>query len=201
MPPSARPRIAAPRRRNSGRWPERRSRRSGTRKAGFRASPLASAKARVYEVSSERWNFSGVIDFLKITAINMPRLTRLAGVAVILAVGAIYLYEAPEHFEAATYLGALFIANAAASLVSAAGIFRGAKAWGWTLGAVVCGLALAAYPISRFFGLPSFPEAAGAWDTPLGTLAMIFEGLFLAGYAAVLTGAVVSAPDKREWHD
>lgn len=142
-----------------------------------------------------------MIDFLKITAINLPRLTRLVGIAMILAVGAIHLFEVPEHFEAATYLGVLFVANAVGSLVSAVGISRGAKSWGWTLGAVVSGLALVAYPISRFFGLPDFPEAAGAWDTPLGSLAMIFEGLFLTGYVTVLTGTVVAAPEKREWHD
>ncbi len=126
-----------------------------------------------------------MIDFLKITAINMPRLTRLAGIAMILAVGAIHLSKTPEHFEAAPYLGALFIANAIGSFVSAAGILRGSKTWGWTLGAAISALALVAYPISRFFGLPGFEEAAGAWDTPLGSLAMIFEGLFLTGYAAV----------------
>lgn len=142
-----------------------------------------------------------MVDFLRITAINMPRLTRLAGIVMILAVGAIHLYKAPEHFEAATYLGVLFVANAVGTLVSAAGIWRGAKTWGWTLGAVISTLALAAYPLSRFFGLPGFTEAAGAWDEAFGTLAMIFEGLFLTGYATVLTGMVVSAPDKRDWHD
>lgn len=142
-----------------------------------------------------------LVSFYRYIYLNQPRLTRLAGIAMILAVGAVHLYEAPEHFEAATYLGVLFVANAVLSLVSAVGIFRGAKGWGWTLGAVLSGLSLLAYPVSRFFGLPGFEEAAGAWDEPLGSLAMILEGMFLVGWFSVVTGAAVAAPDKRYWHD
>ena len=95
----------------------------------------------------------------------------------------------------------LFAVNFAGTLVAAVGIFLGAKSWGWTLGAVISALSLLAYPVSRLFGLPGFPEAAGEWDEPLGTLAMILEGLFLAGWFSVATGLAVAAPDKREWHD
>lgn len=139
--------------------------------------------------------------FYRYIYLNQPRLTRLAGVVLILALGAVHLIEAPDHFEAAAYLGALFVANFAATLVSAVGILRGAKSWGWTLGAVVSGLTLAGYLASRLFGLPGFAEAAGEWDEPLGTLAMILEGLFLAGWLSVITGLAVAAPDKRNWHD
>lgn len=142
-----------------------------------------------------------MIDFIRITALNMPQLTRLAGLALILAVGAIHLYETPEHFEAATYLGVLFSANVVLTLVSAVGILRGAKGWGWTLGAVVAGVSGLAYLASRLFGLPGFEEAMGAWDEPLGSLAGILEGLFLLGWISVMTGAAVAAPDRRDWHD
>jgi hypothetical protein len=133
--------------------------------------------------------------------LNQPQLTRLAGIALILALGAIHLIETPEHLEAAVYLGVLFAANFAGTVVAAVGIMRGAKSWGWTLGALICAVSLLAYLASRLFGLPGFAEAAGEWDEPLGTLAMILEGLFLAGWFSVITGLAVAAPDKRHWHD
>ena len=95
----------------------------------------------------------------------------------------------------------LFAANFAGTLVAAVGIFRGVKSWGWTLGAVISALSLLAYPVTRLFGLPGFPEAAGWWDQRLGSRAIILEGLFLAGWFSVVTGLAVAAPDKRDWHD
>lgn len=142
-----------------------------------------------------------MISFVRMTALNLPRLTAAAGVGLILAVGLIHLWETPEYFEAARYVGVLFVANFVFSLVSAVGILRGAKGWGWTLGALVSGLSLLAYLWSRALGLPDLAEAVGDWDEPLGSLAMVFESLFLAGYFAVMTGIAVPAPERRNWHD
>lgn len=145
--------------------------------------------------------FRELVAFYRYIYLNQPQLTRMVGMALILAVGAIHLIETPEHFEAAAYLGALFGANFVATVVAAVGIFRGAKSWGWTLGALISGLSLLAYLASRLFGLPGFSEAAGEWDEPLGTFAMILEALFLGGWFSVVTGFAVTAPDKRHWHD
>lgn len=142
-----------------------------------------------------------LVAFYRYIYLNQPQLTRLAGMTLILAVGVVHLVEAPEHFEAAGYLGALFVANSAAALVAAVGILRGARGWGWTLGAVISGLSALGYVASRLFGLPGFAEAAGEWDDPVGSLAMILEGLFLAGWSSVVTGLAIAAPDKRDWHD
>jgi hypothetical protein len=149
-----------------------------------------------------KWTGLGkLVSFYRYIYLNQPQLTRLAGVVLVLAVGVVHLVEAPGHFEAAAYLGALFVANFVGTLVAAAGVSSGAKSWGWNLGALVCALSLLAYPASRLFGLPGFPEAVGEWDEPLGTLAMILEGLFLAGWLSVITGLAVAAPDRRTWHD
>ncbi len=142
-----------------------------------------------------------LVSLYRYVYLNQPRLTRLAGVALILAVGAIHAIEAPDHFRAAAYLGVLFMVNAAAALVAAVGILRGAKGWGWTLGAAISGLSALAYLFSRLFGLPGLGEAAGGWDEPLGSLALIVEGLYLAGWFSVVTGLAVAAPDRRHWHD
>lgn len=145
--------------------------------------------------------FGKLVSFYKYIYLNQPQLTRLAGIALILVVGAIHLVEAPEHFRTAAYLGVLFVVNAAATLVAAVGILRGAKSWGWTLGALISGLSALAYLFSRVFGLPGLGESAGGWDEPLGSLALIVEGLFLAGWFSVVTGLAVAAPDRRTWHD
>ncbi len=142
-----------------------------------------------------------LISFYRYIYLNQPRLTALAGIVLILAVGVIHLIEAPEHSAASPYLGVLFALNFVGTLVAAAGILRGAKSWGWALGALICALSLLAYLASRLFGLFGLPEAVGGWDEPLGSLAMILEVLFLVGWFSVITGLAVAAPDSRSWHD
>lgn len=147
-----------------------------------------------------KWTGIGkLVSFYRYIYLSQPRLTMLTGIALILGVGAIHAVEAPGHFEVSPLLGALFVLNVLATLVAAAGIFGGAKGWGWGLGALICALSLLAYLASRLFGL--LPEPVGEWDEPLGSLAMIFEGLFLAGWLSVITGLAVAAPDRRNWHD
>ncbi len=142
-----------------------------------------------------------LVAFHRYIYLNQPKLITLAGVILILGVGAVHVVEALEHFRIAVYLGMLFIVNAVGTLVAAVGILRGAKSWGWALGAVISGLSALTYLFSRLFGLPGFPEAAGAWGEPWGSLALIVEGLFLMGSFSVVTGLAVAVPDKRDWHD
>lgn len=71
--------------------------------------------------------------------LDQPRLTTLVGIALILGVGAVHIVEAPEHFGIAVYLGVLFVVNTVGTLVAAVGILRGAKSWGWALGALISG--------------------------------------------------------------
>ena len=142
-----------------------------------------------------------LVSFYRYIYINQPQLTRIAGVVLILAVGTVHLVEIPAHYEISPYLGVLFAVNFAGTLVAAAGIQRGTKGWGWTLGALISLLSLLAYLASRLFGFPDAPELAGEWTSALGSLAMIFESMFLAGWFSVLTGLTVAAPDKRDWYD
>lgn len=144
---------------------------------------------------------SALVSFYRYIYLNQPKLTTLTGMVLILGVGAVHAVGSPTHFQTAAYLGVLFIANAVGTLVAAVGVLRGAKSWGWTLGAVISGLSALAYLVSRLFGLPGLGEAAGGWDEPLGSLALILEGLFLAGWFSVMTGLAVAFPDKRDWHD
>jgi hypothetical protein len=106
------------------------------------------------------------------------------GVSLIAVVGLVHLIAVPEYFEFATYLGLLFAANVLGAVVSAIGIYRGAR-WGWPLGVLVAGGAFVMYVVSRTIGLPGLPEGEREWLDPPGILSLIVEGLFVGIYMVV----------------
>jgi hypothetical protein len=85
-----------------------------------------------------------------------------------------------EHFDAATYLGWLFLANFAAATVAAIGIALGRHRWGWLLGDAVAGGAFVSYVARRLIGLPGFhPADPWEWLRPDGLLSLALEGVFV----------------------
>ena len=142
-----------------------------------------------------------LISFYRYIYFNQPRLVTFLGVSLILAIGLIHAYALPEHFEAAPYLGISFAGVFVLSVTSAFNILRGSYATGWLPGLVISGVALVCYLVSRFFGLPGFGEAQGAWATPFGTVAMGCEAMFISLYVSLITGMNVSWPEERGWHD
>lgn len=106
-----------------------------------------------------------------------------AGMALIALVGLIHLIEAPEYLEETAYVGLLFLANAAGSIVAAYGIFRG-RGWAWPLGVLIAGGAFVAYVLSRTVGLPGAPDLAGdSFFEPTGVASLVVEALFVVVYA------------------
>ena len=108
---------------------------------------------------------------------TMRTATQGAGIALILVTGVIHFIDAPSSFGDATYKGVLFLGNGLAAIVAASGIYRGARTWGWGLGALVAGGALVGYVISRTVGLPGL--APDVWLEPLGVLSLIVEAAFI----------------------
>jgi len=104
-----------------------------------------------------------------------------AGIVLILVTGAIHFIDAPGSFGDATYKGLLFLANGIAAIVSAFGIYRGQRRWGWGLGTLVAGGALVSYVISRTLGLPGL--APDVWLEPLGILSLMVEAAFIVLFA------------------
>ncbi|MBA3944050.1 MAG: hypothetical protein H0X37_05745 [Herpetosiphonaceae bacterium] len=100
-----------------------------------------------------------------------------AGIILILLTGLIHVIDAPSSFGDATYKGLLFVANALGALVSAVGIYRGSRSWGWGLGLLVAGGAFVMYIISRTVGLPGLEP--DVWLEPLGIASLIVEALFV----------------------
>jgi hypothetical protein len=100
------------------------------------------------------------------------------GIILILSVGLIHVFDAPDSFEDAMYKGWLFYTNGAGAVAAAAGILR-RKPWGWNLGFLIASCSLAGYVISRTLGLPLIPAEPGAWLEPLGVASLVTEGLFV----------------------
>lgn len=123
-----------------------------------------------------------------------------AGAYLISFVGLLHLLEAGEHLGYASYIGVLFLANFAASAVSALGIAWTGRKWAWLLGAAVAGGALFALLWSRIIGLPGYPDGVGQWFNFLAWMAVIFELSFLALAPLALTSrgsALVKAKQRR----
>ncbi len=104
-----------------------------------------------------------------------------AGIVLILLTGLIHLVEGPEYIEeAGPIIGGSFFLNAAGAALAAFGILKGAKTWGWTLGAVVAAGAFIVYILSRTVGLFGFYE--GEFFESLGIVSMVVEAIYLALY-------------------
>jgi len=125
-----------------------------------------------------------------------------------LACGLIHLIGAPEHLQEATYIGVLFVINAAGALVAALGIYRD-RLWGWVLGALVAGGAFVMFMVSRLIGLPAYQEHVGMWigdsfGDRLGVPSLIVEGPFVVLAAIVLARHLKqkkATNEKREGSD
>ncbi len=98
---------------------------------------------------------------------------------MILISGLIHLVLSPEHFEEASYLGWMFLAEFVGALVAAFGIYQGYR-WGWVLGLLVAGGAFVLYFVDGIFGLPGKePEGVEGLLEPPGVAAKIVEFFFL----------------------
>ncbi len=114
----------------------------------------------------------------------------LAGAALSLVAGLIHLALTPEHFEEATYLGLLFLADFAGAAVAAFGIYRGRR-WGWALGAVVAGGAFVLYFVDGTVGLPG--AEGHHFLEPVGVVTKVAEALFLVLCVFKLTESLTGA--------
>ncbi len=131
---------------------------------------------------------------------NVAKPILWAAVISIAATGLIHLMNAPGSFDDATYKGLLFVANCLGAAVAGVGILRGVRSWGWGIGLLVAGGALAGYVMSRTVGLPGLAAEPDAWLEPLGVISLVVEGLFvgLAAYALTTTPGQnrIAAPQR-----
>jgi hypothetical protein len=124
--------------------------------------------------------------------------TQTAGVLLIGVVGLIHLFEAPEYFEVAAYVGVLFVANFLAASLSAYGILRD-KGWGWIIGVLVAGGALVAYFLSRTVGLPGATALTYAsFFEPSAVVSLVAEAAFVALFARAFFSRVIATAGRSE---
>ena len=97
----------------------------------------------------------------------------------IVATGLIHFINMADAYHDMAYKGVAFAINGVGALVSAVGIYRGARSWGWMLGIAVAGGALLGYIASRTIGLPGLPAEPDAWFEPMGVASMVAEAGFL----------------------
>ena len=122
---------------------------------------------QVLETDPELNDFSGQI-------------LRWAGATLIFLIGGAHILIAGEHFLAATYLGILFLANFAGSIVAAFALYWSPNRWGWLLGDAVASGAFVGFIASRAVGLPGFEEEVGKWLSIAGLLGLLMEGAFIS---------------------
>jgi len=107
-----------------------------------------------------------------------------AAIVAIIVTGLIHLVQGPQQYTEVPYVGILFYLNGAGAAIAAYGIYRDAKTWGWGLGMLIAGGAMALYVVSRTVGLPGMDVQE--WGEPIGLLSLIVEGLFLGLSVAYL---------------
>jgi uncharacterized membrane protein HdeD (DUF308 family) len=98
-------------------------------------------------------------------------------VAIILVIGLVHLYMAPQEYGEVAYMGILFGINFVAAIIAAVGIYR-QSSWGWLLGVGIAIGSLIGYVLSRTVGLPGMEIEA--WLTPTGVLSLAVEVIFMA---------------------
>jgi hypothetical protein len=126
-------------------------------------------------------------------SVSLSRPWLWAAVALLAVTGLIHLIESPEYFEEQTYVGVLFVLNAAGAAVGVVALLRGAPRWAWMLGILVAGGAFVGFILSRTTGLPSFKESG--WEG-LGLVSLVVEAAFCLIAAKALAGSPQSQPHQ-----
>ena len=107
----------------------------------------------------------------------MPLTRRRTAALLVVAIGLIHLFLAPEYLREHTYIGVLFILTGVGCAVDAPWLwFRGGRP-AWLLGAAIAAATFAAFVLSRTVGLPGFKESS--WEIS-GIVSLAVEGLLLA---------------------
>lgn len=117
------------------------------------------------------------------------QMLRWAGTFFIFSIGVLHLLHSEEFFSATAYVGALALANFAASCGVALVLARSGGRAAWLLGAAISAGSLVLFIISRTLGLPGYEEVVGQWLNLPAWSAMGMELAYLALCAAALRRA------------
>ena len=108
---------------------------------------------------------------------------------LLIATAATHIPLIPEHLKEAPYIGILFVALSATSLVLAVLVVLADTPAIWLVIGAMTLLAVVAFLASRTVGLPMIGDDIGNWTEPLGIPALTAETLaFLAAVAVLRHG-------------
>ena len=110
----------------------------------------------------------------------------------------IHLLDTPSKFSETPYQGVGFVALIIASLVLADLLLRSDSPLVWGLAAIVAGLTILGFVISRTAGLPQAPaDDIGNWGEPLGLASLFVEGTVVwLAIQRLRLGATIPTADR-----
>ena len=100
---------------------------------------------------------------------------RWPAAALLVVTAATHIPLVPHHLEEAPYVGVLFAALSAVSLLLAALVCLCDTPAVWAATGVVTAAAVVAFVLSRTVGLPQLADDIGNWSEPLGFPALLAE--------------------------
>jgi len=115
-------------------------------------------------------------------AAQRDQVGRAVGVVLLLGIALIHLLDAINQLHEHVYVFVLYLLLMVATVAVSAFLLRTDSRLAWSLVALVAGLTLLAFVLSRTSGLPNFDDDIGNWTEPLGLASLFVEG------AAVLLG-------------
>jgi hypothetical protein len=121
-------------------------------------------------------------------------IARAVAIGGLLGIAVIHVLQLPEAFAEIGYLGALFIAAVAGSVVLAAALARTSDDRAWAGAGALAALILIGYLLSRSVGLPGFTGDTGNWSEAPGLVSMVVESLEI-----VLAGTVLATRLAPRW--
>jgi hypothetical protein len=139
-----------------------------------------------------------VFHLLRVMALNVPRCTRAAGALLAVALGVIYGWVA-THAAVPGYVAGLLLLACAGAAAAGLALAVGLRRFGWPLAAGVAGGCFVAYLASRLVTWPGFAAAAGAWHSPVGTLALLLEVGVGGLYVSLRGGWSIDQVGARDW--
>jgi hypothetical protein len=119
-------------------------------------------------------------------ATDGEKVARGVGAVSILGVGLIHLLDVVGKFHETAYLGVLYVALMAGSVVAARHLVMVGDRRSWLLAGGLAGATLLAYALSRTVGLPAATDDIGNWAEPLGLASLFVEGVVVALSAEML---------------
>jgi hypothetical protein len=114
------------------------------------------------------------------------KIARGVGAAGIVGVGLIHFLDLVDKFHETAYIGVLYVALIAASLVAARQLVMVGDRRSWVLAGGLAAATFAAYAVSRTVGLPASSDDIGNWAEPLGMASLFVEGAVVVLSAEML---------------